>query len=1078
MNNQAAGLRFLFTVFLLSMTGPAWSQTPPLVPPNQDEGLPYTRSGVPRAIERIAGGIAVFPGSRYGYVDGRRVRLSQTDVLRAEAKEIDGRIYVPVEFARLLAPGRKAPPPVPSDLAPIADRWVDAPSDWQAGPFGALDGIKKLTLDGGEWVDFEASAEAAGSTVTRTSGGVVYAGRERLTSAGEAAEEALVTLFDTPEKFARPEIATKHIPALRRQGPWTDHVAVSPEQLALVNGPETEWKTVPEDQFDFSGINRKLFGSEVPPPGVYPRLFFSPQDLPGLRQRVKSTVSGQKTLIEMEEVLKRTWFDPDTDDGKLFNRLASGDLDSLEWDVPEGKPAIFAAHQFKGFKGGVYSSHIAYVPECLTSIALYALLQDDEELGRKAATALSNYYRLREPLLDQYLAISDSEWGSGVRQPDGSVVELGSAGARTHWRNVHGLVAQQNLAIALDFGGKWMTPAQIDGMRRFIAKATYGRRSHGQDGPIRFRDVNWMAWDLPHFLAVSVIEGLPGFDPEAYASGAESARAFCQWGVDPDGVVFESNGKTAGAFQFQLLSMVIVARRGENLFGHPHWRNLLEGQVQMTSPDGRVVVNSGTQYTRHSRQPISPSLVSQFKAFYPESRVADYLLTTLTPTGGLEPGALGVSTDFDPVEHRRRAAATPRLRLPSPSYPGFTRAILFDADTVPTTRAELGLPLDFSAPVHGVFSAYSSAMPDAAWINMMVRPNHYLGAGHHHSDAGMFHFSALGVNWFTESPFTQWYTGNVHNLVLVDGVSQGAAPGVEGTSYNAAASYLGANLGEAASSATADLTYAYSWRWNTQPAQIWPADTEQVGWAMDPSPFIAKIFAGTARYKLRPWWSNYTFGNYLATSRAASNPMRYVFRTTGLVRGDHPFGFVVDDLRKDDATRLYQWTAMLNGGVWQAAVAGLPSNAIALGATGKDTDVMDSTPLPAIEPKAGDPLLIVYALGMDAPDGLPLLAAERVPGQPTRKGEPQFMDRLVVNHRGKEAAFRILLLPTRAGDPLPTVKYDADRGTATVSYKGESTELTFSVDDRSRTKTSVSRGGKSLLTDSIATPPPGRLPGA
>jgi hypothetical protein len=496
----------------------------------------------------------------------------------------------------------------------------------------------------------------------------------------------------------------------------------------------------------------------------------------------------------------------------------------------------------------------------------------------------------------------------------------------------------------------------------------------------------------------------------------------------------------------------------------------------MTSPDGQVVVNSGTQYARHSRQRISLPLVNQLKAFYPQSRLADYLVTSATKSGEVEVGATGAEPAFDPEAYRQRVAKTPRLRLPSPSYPGFTRNILFDADTVPTTRADLGLPLDFSAPVHGVFSAYSSAAPDAAWMNLMVRPNHYLGAGHHHADAGMFHFSALGVNWIAESPFTQWYTGNVHNLVTVDGVSQGGAPETTGTAYNAAASYLGANLGDGASSASADLTYAYSWRWNTQPAQIWPADTAATGWEMDPSPSIARIFAGTARYRLRPWWTNYTFGNYLATSRAAFNPMQFVFRTTGLVRGDRPFGFVVDDLKKDDKVRLYQWTAMVNGGVWQAEVAGLPANALALATTGVDTDLLKGEPRPPLVPKPGDPLLLVVALGMTAPDGVPLLATETVPGQDGRKGEKQFMDRLVINHRGKEASFRILLLPLRAGEPLPKVTYDSAKGLANVDWGGSPVELAFEQDARFRTKTEIRRAGKTLLTDALTTPPAGTPP--
>ncbi|MDX6765212.1 MAG: hypothetical protein SFU85_00315 [Candidatus Methylacidiphilales bacterium] len=1056
---------------------------PPPEPPPQDQGLPYTRSADASALEIIRGGIAVFPGSRYAYVRGHRVRLSEKNLLRAEAVWKEGKLFVPASFIPVLSVKDPKPNPVPADLAMIADRWVYAPSEIVPASVlsklvtllpgsrdgGIPQGSASLTVRGESYVALEEVARAAGLGVFSHPSGLVFLGASAPVwpDSGSPRMDAVIALFDTPEKFADPSIAEKFIPNGARQKPWTAHVKVTPEQMALLNGPETEWEPVPISAYDDKGMDKTLLGSEVPAPGVYPRLFFSPKDLPELRRRIKNTISGQKSLIEMEVLFKKSWLDPKTSDGAIFEKLAAGNLEGLEWDVPAGKADFMAGHTFKGQKPGIYNSHIAYVPECLSALALYALLNDDDELGRRTATAVANYYKLREPLLDAFLKISDSEFGSSLRNPDGTLLELNAYGARTHWRNIHGLVAHMNLGPALDFSGKWMTPEQKDLMRRFIAKATYGRRSHGQDGPVRFRDVNWMAWDLPHFIAVAAIEGLPGFDAEAYASGLESARAFCQWGIDPSGVVFESNGKNPGAFQFQLLSMVIAARRGENLLAHPHWRKLLEGQALMTSPDGRVIVNSGTQYSPHSRQKLSMSLVNQFKGLYPDNRLADYLISTDIPLRTQPADTVGFvlpESKFDPVAYRALVEKTPRLRLPSPTYPGFTRNILFDGDAVFTERSSLGLPLDFNAPVHGVFSAYSSPEKDAAWMNMMVRPNHYLGAGHHHADAGMFHFSALGVNWITESPFTQWYTGNVHNLVQVDGQSQ--AEGIDGVvnGYNAAATYLGSLVCGQAAMASADLTYAYSWRWNTQPPQVWPEATRALGWEFDPSPQIARIFAGTARYKLRPWWSNYTYGNYIATSRAPFNPMQHVFRSVGLVRGDHPYGFVVDDLKKDEKVRHYQWTAMLNGGVWQAKVEGLPANAIALATTGQDTDLKAPPGKPVLEPKTGDPMVLVYALGMTQPEkSMPLLATETVEGQKDRKGATQYMDRLVIHHKAAQASFRVLLLPVRVGGPLPKVDYDPAKGLARVNWEGQVDELAFTQGDDPRTRLIIRRGGKTIL---------------
>ena len=1049
------------------------AQPEPLAPPPQESGLPYTRSSIGDALTALGPGIAVFPGSRYGYVNGARVRLSEDDLLGGQATVRDNALLVPLSFVRLLGAKLNPPPTVPADLGSIADRWVHRPSELLPEGAGPVTSTPAVEMRGEPYAAFAAAAEAAGlKVVTHPSGLIVAGTAEWKPPADETLMESIVTLFDTPESFADPDIATRHIPTLARQGKWTDHVKVTPQQLASLNGPATEWAWTPRSQYDETGINKAMFGSAVPGPGVYPRLLFSEADLPAIRARIQATRTGRKALVEMEELFRKSWWDPATSDGQIFRKLASGELEGLEWPDnvrPEQIATRPTAQMFKDQKPGIYSSHIAYVPECLTAMALYCLVAGDDKRGREVAAAVANYYLLREPLLDRWLEISDSEFGSSLRLPDGSLDPLNGTGARTHWRNIHGLVAHMNLGFSLDLAGRWMTPEQKDTMRRVIAKATYGRRSHGQDGPVRVRDVNWMAWDLTQFLAVAAIEGLPGFDGEAFAAGKESVRAFCEWGIDPSGVIFESNGKTAGGLQFQLLSMVVCARHGENLFAHPHWRRLLEGQVQMTSPSGRVIPNSGTQFVPHSREALSASLLPQWKSFYPQSRLPDYLATAAGLVGTRFPGP-----DFDSEAHRKEAAAEKRLRLPSITYPGFVAALLFDSDLEPTTREDLGLPLDFDAPSHGVFSAYSDRTPDATWINMMVRPDHYLGAGHHHADAGMFHFSALGVDWITESPFGQVYSGNFHNLVMVDGLSQAAGMdgGVAGVmnGYNAPGRYLGAAAAEGAALAAADLAYAYSWRWNTQPPPVWTAAWKALDWEMDPSPEIARIFAGTARVKWRPWWPNYNSSNYIATSRTPFNPMRHVFRTVGLVRGPHPWGFVVDDAKKDDQTRLYQWSAMLNGGVWQADVPGLPAHTIALATTGQDADPKNPSAPAVIRPAQGDPLLIVHAAGLSEEENLPLFEVKRIPGPQAKNGKEQFLNQLVVNHRGTEARFRILLLPVRAGEPLPVVAAYPDASGTTVSWPGGTYHLEFAPAPDNRTRVRIMRDGKPLAPQVASAP--------
>ena len=1045
------------------------SQSPKLVPPPQDKELPYTKSARPRAIEAIKGTTAIFVGGRYAYVNGYKVRLDTKDILRSEAVLQNGKLFVPDAFASLITQKNFSPKPIPKDLITLVDKWV---YEVERTSVSLPASVETISVDGKNYFSAADLAKNVGKQVLQTKRGLLLISDKSIAYKGEndkVLDDCVVTLFDTPEKLADPDIATEYIPSLKAQGKWTNYVKVTPEQQKILDGPETKWKMVPESEFDYSGFNKTLLGSAVPPPGVYPRILFSEADIPMLYKRISSNKVGQKSLIEVEYLLKHSWWDASTSDGKIFQKLASGDLSGLEWPaVPAGAAATSVPQQFKDEKPGIHNSHVAYVPECLADMALYCLLTNDDIHGKMAATAIANYFKLREPLIDEWNAVSESEFGTSYTRPDGSTAEVGGNGANTAWRNIHGIVAQMNVGLGLDFAGKWMTAEEKDIMRRVIAKATYGRRGYGQDGSIRFRDINWVSWDLPNFLAVTAIEGLEGFDKESYQSNCETVRAFCEWGIDDNGVIYESNGKTPGGCQFHTLSMIALARRGLNLWGHPHVRKLLQAQVEMTSPDGKVVVNSGTQYVPFSQQHFSLETVNEYKAFYPSNLCADYLLSQPSVSGNKEDESdrAWIFDDFNPEKYKSQVANLKRLRMPSPMYPGFVHGFLYDSDFKLTTRKETNVSLDFNSPTHGVFSSRSDNNINATWINMMVRPDHYLGGGHHHADAGMFHFSALGVNWITESPFNQVYAGKYHNQVLVDDVSEPDGSGGLGTGYQAAATYIGDATTADGGFATGDLTNSYTYRWQTQPGQDWGPKLAGLSWELDPSAQNLRTFAGTSRFKMRPWWATYTYSNYMATSRSKFNPMEYVYRSVGLVRGNHPYGVVIDDLKKDAQSHLYQWTAMLNGGVWQAEYRGLAVNQIVLG-YGRYDD-KSTTAKPLISPSKGDPLLLVCSVNdkQETALNLPLIQVSTEEGpviQNKAVTKATYYDRLAINTQSVKANYHVLLIPFRFGEELPTVTTVGY--ITTVSWKdGQKDTLNFKTDVSNRTKVVVVRDGKEVIS--------------
>jgi len=937
-------------VVMLTASG---SGQAPATPADQDLGA-YSREATDAARARLEKTlVAVFAGARHGFIKGRRVGLD-LDYGRTEAVMVKGKVLVPKRFI-LTAFGIKRLP-------------------W----FGVGIAEKK------KMVALSDVASKLGKKVFTDERGLVIVAEEPLTLSDSLLIDSVITLFDTPEKFADPQIAYRNIPSLKAWGKLSNQVKITDKQRKLFEGPESKWRYLPKKKYDYAGLRMQELGSEVPAPGVHPRVLFGPEDIPAISSRVRSSVTGSMSLVEMEYLLSQSFLDPNTPDGAAFARLSAGQLDGV----------VFENHRVAGAKPGIYSSHVAYLPNCLTSMALYCLLTNNDELGARTATAISNYYRVLEPQIDH---LND--------QPDVYC---------THWRGMHHLVAHMDLGMAYDFAGKWMTDVQKALMRRVIAKAVSGRRGYGQDGPVRFRDVNWVTWDLTIFLANLAIEGEEGFDPEVYASGLETVRAFLQWGIDEHGLVYESNGKSAAGLQFQLLSMIALARRGENMLGHPHWRQMMKAQVQCTAPDRTITASRGT-YGGH---PLNRQTVAAFKVFYPQDKCVDFLLGPPDPARG-----------FDAEAYHLQLPETPgRMRLPSPVYPGMAKTVLYDADGTSVTRARLHLPLDFSDSVQGMFSSRSDDSERALWINMQARPDLYLGAGHMHHDAGSFYLQADGVTWGRDSLLPKERESKNHSVILIDGIGQDGDLGETPVKVK----YLGAALDRQGAIATADLKYAYDYVWTTQIRRWDEPHARSYQWEIETDPEIVKIFKGTQRYRVNHW-EGPLHNPWFPTLRASFNPVRYAFRSTGLIRGRHPYAVVVDDIRKDDESRLYEWQMI--GGFHTVTLPELGSEDLVLSA------------VPEAEIAAGSPMLLIREVGPSV----------------CTLANSQERERTTIATEAVDPRFRVLMIPMRKGQEIPRTFVDTLNNSVELRWSDQTDRLVFEVGKDERTRVRVMRGGKEIL---------------
>lgn len=829
---------------------------------------------------------------------------------------------------------------------------------------------------------------------------------------------------DTPDKLADPAATIEAITRLGEEDFWTKFA--TPEQVALFDGPETEWPELPKSAYDMKGVNTKWVGSKVPASGVHPRILFSPEDIPVIRKGLEGTRAWVATDVQMQ----RTLLNPETDDGKVFDKLASGDLEGLEFP-DDGNKGSNGRHVFVGYgKPGIYAAHVPYWPRNLNAVGFYALIKGDDELGKKAANAVVNYYKLREPLIDMH-----NKRGEDPNAEDAWPSDV--------WRGMHWVAGEGHLGFAYDMTAKWMTPEQKDFVRSIIVKATAGKRAYGANGPVRWRDTNWVGWDTQHALANLAIEGEKGYDPVITEGLRDTVYGYLTYGISPHGTIFETNGKNSAGFQYAMTSLAAVARRGnEHLLAHPHLRKLPASQVGQVVPAGGRNVNNGTYGCTLFKE------AGYLKNLYPDDKAADWLLLQGQP----KPEAQDLEA------YREELMKMPSLYRFSPlTASDFLSTAEFEGmeDKETWERDYLGLPLDFEDPHHGQLTTRTSNHKDALFMMTECRPDLYTG-GHQHYDAGGFYLSAHGVDWGVEGN-NGIRSSRFHSIVLIDGEGQGD----EGHFSPARADWLGAETNEHGAFAKMDQKHAYDYLWTLPPHYSWAKDTrKELDWEPETHPEVVKVYKGTQHWKSRIWAGSYWDSNWGPTMRHANNPVEKAFRTAGIVRGGNPYALVVDDIRKDDKIRVYDWQLQLPDGVTTASWWKMPKGLVVLV---REEDIEKK------EPKAGAPCLAVLVL--EKRTDIKGVSGVEFPTE-IRQQLITNTKRLVVSTKAVEPGFKIAMVPFRFGDPLPAA--GMKDGKATITWAStdpkskketilQQDEIVFSELEDGRTGFTVNRNGAPLI---------------
>lgn len=296
--------------------------------------------------------------------------------------------------------------------------------------------------------------------------------------------------------------------------------------------------------FDEMGVRNF---SEVPEPGIHPRVFLSPDDMPELRNRLQNTQFGIKASTK---ILKQ-----------CVNNVKSRDREFAELDL--SNPSLEIVGKYFRSDAGRNRWGVA---------ALDAILRDDAELKELLIKIITNYARI--VLASKELIPDDKFWQMSWNE-FGSNWDLGS-----EWT-----FGSTGFAIAYDFLYNDMTEEQRSIVRKAIATALKDRRSWGMGWPETRTFSNWCPLHGNMLVMALAIEGEEGYDPKLYELWRDLIKAWLDHAVYPSGAGYEDDYSFYGLREGSA-AMLALARRGDNFFRHPHYQGFLKWAVQFKKPFG------------------------------------------------------------------------------------------------------------------------------------------------------------------------------------------------------------------------------------------------------------------------------------------------------------------------------------------------------------------------------------------------------------------------------------------------------------------------------------------------------------
>jgi len=784
------------------------------------------------------------------------------------------------------------------------------------------------------------------------------------------------------------------------------------------------------DNSDAAGLGQKMIEFEMdgireivhaPAIGIHPRIFFGPSEIPDLKNRLQNTNSGQAVSAQIH----------------AFTTLLHLSASNYNHNSTYGSDAI----------GNRYIDNAGF----WDSSAYYSKLKnedasvwDDTEIKRKHLTSCLMALEAFECLLHEGEYDEDTQMEYDTRAADlgkamafwaSLVIDDPTVNASSNNFNHFG---GTHMALAYDLNYNSMTTAQRDLVRQALSQIIPDEPRHGAHLPAYANQSNWTTLNSFEIITNLAIEGEAGYKENMTERWMRTYHNFITYGWYESGAGYEGLGKN---YQF-VTTMIACAKRGYSLLGHPHVRvygnDFLPAITQpfgygFTSYD---VWGGSGHHDELGGYKFSAADAVGLKWAFPNDENIDFVWRNYIEKNN------GISSDGYYYQQIR----------PDDSYYNYLiPAAVFCQDYKAATIADKPINTDYFADDRGLAVFKSSTDKDALAVQFHCRQD--MG-GHTHGDRNDFTLSALGRVWIRKSyGGSQFQPTWFHSCILIDDKGIGIGD-PDGDKSRQPGTILDYQSNENLSMIAGDATYPYTWEWHWSPQTMsndhpwlgsngWEAVTE----TWNDFQYIERNDAHfDIPFYEYPHW--HQADRYERMVKRPYNPMEKVYRTIGMVRGEHPFVLIVDDLKKDEQVHNFKWLAQL------ARDLEIESSTVNLENENYQCDIILKEPA-----NTGNRRLLVRILNSDGYDeSIPPAVMDTLEyfdyfsGNPYNSNPNYVRPRLIVESNSIEPDFKILLFPFVENESLPITNWNTSKDTLAIVFGSEKQLIAFPKDNIGRTQ--------------------------